>query len=609
MESMTNRTPTAMHETILFRGVILIVIPLAFEVAFGATLAVLQQQYEHAVNSAVRTKSFNYRINELSNHCTSLLSHGIRYSIKGLADDRQRLIGLNKNLQTDYDELKQLVNDKPQLNNLESIARLTRNLRDLVLTLESAPAGGELDPESLLVDKRNIRRMKQLQDLMPTISRKLRQFREPAERKTRHLIQVVETRQAAIKVALAMGLVSSILLAAGLLMFFMGRINASVRTMLLNTERLRTLQPLLPVLPDIDELGHLDHSFHVMAGAIEHSIRRERAVIDNAADTICALDRQSRFQSINPAGEAMFGRSKSELLQMSLEFLSVESDKERLRTLLDSIAEDGSGRSFECRVSGHDSDIVCILWSVKWSAAEQQFFCIGRNITERKRLEELRQKFIAMISHEIRAPLTSIQGYLTLVSINALGPVPENIRTRALRAEASAGKIIGLINDLLELERVKAGKVEERRRMIYAEDVIEKAAHSVAPLAVELSKSIQSAETNAEMFANNESISRALVCLLSYVLRKSSSDAIRIETVESSNGVEIKVITNDQQIDTLSESTVFEPYGRDGPVDDAWLDLCICNEILRQHGGSLIVESGSKDLTVISFFVPNLSPS
>ncbi|MBA4049947.1 MAG: hypothetical protein C0464_02950 [Cyanobacteria bacterium DS2.008] len=82
------------------------------------------------------------------------------------------------------------------------------------------------------------------------------------------------------------------------------------------------------------------------------------------------------------------------------------------------------------------------------------------DVSERKEVERMKKEFVSTVSHELRTPLTSIRGSLTLLAVGAMGALPEQAKKVVNIAERNTIRLIGLINDILDVEKLEAGKLD-----------------------------------------------------------------------------------------------------------------------------------------------------
>src|SRR5205823_4734298 len=98
------------------------------------------------------------------------------------------------------------------------------------------------------------------------------------------------------------------------------------------------------------------------------------------------------------------------------------------------------------------------------------------DITERREIERIKNEFISIASHELRTPLTSIRGSLGLVASGLLGPIPDRADHMVKMAITNSDRLIRLINDILDIERIESGRSTMEMRPT---DLVDLIAHSV----------------------------------------------------------------------------------------------------------------------------------
>src|SRR2546425_13084608 len=102
-----------------------------------------------------------------------------------------------------------------------------------------------------------------------------------------------------------------------------------------------------------------------------------------------------------------------------------------------------------------------------------------------RRMEETRQEFFATVSHELRSPLTSIRGAAELLHEGVLGPLTDRQGRLVNIVTLSSGRLLGLVNEILEMSRLRAGLVELDRKPLDLERLVSRAVQGLYPRAVE----------------------------------------------------------------------------------------------------------------------------
>lgn len=190
-----------------------------------------------------------------------------------------------------------------------------------------------------------------------------------------------------------------------------------------------------------------------------------RVVFDNVADGIVTLDGQGRVQSMNRSAELMFGYGAAEVQGQSIKMLAPQTYHARVDTFLEKNGHAFvSGRiGMHSRIQGlcKNGHIFPMDLAISGSTHQGQPLLIGlvRDISEQQKSEQMKTSFVATVSHELRTPLTSINGALGLVCGGVLGEVSQQAKLMLDMAYKNSQRLTLLINDLLDLEKLAAGKM------------------------------------------------------------------------------------------------------------------------------------------------------
>ncbi|MBX9694362.1 MAG: PAS domain S-box protein, partial [Cyanobacteria bacterium] len=260
-----------------------------------------------------------------------------------------------------------------------------------------------------------------------------------------------------LKLWVFLGILANIAISATLTIYFSRDTTRRIEALKENSLRLVLSKDLRPSSEGSDEIAELEEVFFEVATAMKDAFDRERANFNHAADAICAIDNSGRIIRLNEAFQNTFGYQDAEILQMHFvrlvstdardDFLKLLQDNqhpvERRELVLPMITSGGLTRDFS--------------WSVVWVAGQNVYMCVGHDITEYRKLEQAKQEFAAMLSHDLRGPLTSIGGTFEILSAGAFGKIPEDLAPSVSQGQRSVKKLISLINELLDLEKIEAG--------------------------------------------------------------------------------------------------------------------------------------------------------
>ncbi len=193
-----------------------------------------------------------------------------------------------------------------------------------------------------------------------------------------------------------------------------------------------------------------------------NSEARIRAIVETVVDGIITIDSDGVIDTFNPAAEKMFGFTASEVVGEKVTMLVPESHHREDGDYFSTDDQKIMGIGHE--VTGQRKDGSTFPMELAVSEMEvngaRMFTSIVRDVTERIRLDNLKNEFISTVSHELRTPLTSICGALGLVLGKFSEKLPEHLRQMLEMAERNSHRLTLLINDLLDLEKLESGRLE-----------------------------------------------------------------------------------------------------------------------------------------------------
>ena len=201
------------------------------------------------------------------------------------------------------------------------------------------------------------------------------------------------------------------------------------------------------------------------------------------------------------------------------------------------------------------------------------------------------------MSHELRTPLTSIRGSLGLLASGALGSLSNEVVEVVSIAERNAARLMALINDILDLERLETGKIELQFGQVPVESILRRAVESLATFGQKHGVTVEAPEVSSMIWADADRIVQVLVNLLSNAVKFSPPAGVVTIGVQPGEGwVEFRVTDRGRGVPAAYRRAIFERF-RQVETSDArekggtGLGLAICKSIIEQHGGTIGVES------------------
>lgn len=576
-------------------GMILLCVPIVFELGFlGCLLWVVYDGKEHMAQSN--------RADKIVTECSFLRSsiQNAGFFVGGYAMSQKnemlktRYVKFVKEAQERFVKLKVLLAGQDYaLKKLGEIQVEWKDLYSGMVTIADAVErpGYNMPPEECILVftkfEDAIRNMDQsFEDLLAL-------YLKPAGEKEQLLNQQTTATVFWLIFFTALGSVGSLVFSR----WFYSHISRRLGILMDNTERLARHQPLQAPLGGFDEIAAVDTSFHSMAQALTAALNRETAVVENVLDVICKIDNRGKFASVNPAAELLWGYAPEELIGRELLFLLPGEDWQTNKQAFQSVRLGNPTMSLENRVIRKDGSLVDMAWSVSWSEDEQGLFCVAKDITERRELERLKQEFVAMISHDLRSPLTSIQLTLNMLNEGVFGDLHPKGKSRVSNAEESATMLIKLISDLLDMEKLESGKFQLELDDTQLSEVLRRAVEAVRPQADEKQVTIKVEHANERVFADADRLVQVLTNLLSNAVKFSpDKGTVNVGTADAKDQVEVRVADQGRGIPDDQLERVFERFTQVS-VSDAkekkgtGLGLPICKAIVESHGGAIGVTS------------------
>jgi PAS domain S-box-containing protein len=399
-------------------------------------------------------------------------------------------------------------------------------------------------------------------------------------------------------VLICAGIFGNLLLTLVLFRFFSTSISRRLSVLEENTVRFGLGKQLHPLVGGDDEIRELDATFHRMAEQIEQSRRRQRALTENTADMIFSVSEKMRLTELNDASARALGSTQDSMLGTDATVLVPEEQVQLLKKEFESARQTNTPTTAEFLFQSVEQGQVETSWTISWSASENSWFCVARDIAVQKRLERLRQEFIAMITHDMRSPLTSILSNLQMLRKGAYGQIEDKSATKIDIMISNCRQLLAFINDLLDVDRLESGIFELEPGETSTAIMFDKATSVVDGAAISKQITIDRGKDSFPVYADEERIVQVLVNLISNAIKFSepkSSIAMTARMV-GTNEIEISVIDQGRGIAAEKLATIFERYRQSGAGDAKGghgfgLGLYICKRLLHAHESDLKVRS------------------
>ena len=319
------------------------------------------------------------------------------------------------------------------------------------------------------------------------------------------------------------------------------------------------------------------------------------------------------------AAEKIFGWSAAEVLNKPLrewQFVYLE-DVQRIRSEIACLL-DGSQQQSVCYNRNYHKDgaIVHCEWynsAFTNEAGElESVLSLALDVTDRDRVERMKNEFIAVVSHELRTPLTSIHGSLGMLASGLLDNQPAKAKRLVEIAAHSTKRLVRLINDILDIERIESGKVKMVGAIWNVTELMATAIDTVQPLADKAGVTLVTQLRSENIYVDADRIVQTLTNLLGNAIKFSppgstveclverEPDYLRFEIRDRGRGIPADkletIFERFQQVDS-SDARNHEGTG---------LGLAICRSIVTQHNGQIWAQSVLGEGSSFYFRLPAL---
>jgi PAS domain S-box-containing protein len=336
---------------------------------------------------------------------------------------------------------------------------------------------------------------------------------------------------------------------------------------------------------------------------VEELHRTQEILLDTIEDGICGADKNGLASLVNPAAGRLLGATPEELTGASVHHLlhgaakggnACGEDCVLLRALNRKVSISAEttvyrrdGRSFPAEFS-----LTPILEQGRFTGSVLSF----RDISQRFALDRMKDEFVSTVSHELRTPLTSIRGALGLLSAGLLGQMSDKAANLLRIALSNSDRLVRLINDILDLERIQSGREPLAFRPIALGDIVRQAIDGMQPVADAAGVQLIHDANVVQISADPDRLLQVITNLLSNAVKFSPDGATVSVTLRGgSSGVTLSVIDQGRGIPADKLDSIFDRFQQVDASDSrqkggSGLGLAICRTIVQQHGGSIWAE-------------------
>jgi PAS domain S-box-containing protein len=363
---------------------------------------------------------------------------------------------------------------------------------------------------------------------------------------------------------------------------------------------------------------------HEAEQALHMATRQRELILESVGDGIYGIDLDGRITFINQAGAAALGCTPEQLTGNDMHKVIHHSHADgtiysrSTSPILQALRRCESIRMRDEVFWREDQSAFPVEYSANPILEDGRvsgMVVAFRDVSERRRLEKMKDEFISTVSHELRTPLTSLRASLGLIASGSLDRRPEKQHQLVEMAIANSDRLIRLVNDILDFDRVGKGKLPLDRQPVEASVLLRRAADVAYPQATQSRITLQIEAQPIQVLADEERILQVLNELVANALKFSSSDtAIRLSAQSCgapSVQAEVCFSVQDQGRGISPEKLerIFDRF-QQGDASDSralggtGLGLALCRSIVEQHGGRIWAESTPGQGSKFQFTLP-----
>jgi PAS domain S-box-containing protein len=331
-------------------------------------------------------------------------------------------------------------------------------------------------------------------------------------------------------------------------------------------------------------------------------------IIETAQDAFISVGLDGRITDWNSAAQAMLGWSREEAVGRPLFELAI-AERHRPAALLalqhfrDTGKLDLLGRRVQRILVRRDGvEITAEMTVGLVGTGDGVFFSVFlHDVSERKEVERLKNEFVSTVSHELRTPLTAISASLSLLADGMAGALPDDAQVLVGIANASSERLVRLIGDVLDIQKMEAGQMDYRRENQPVLPVVEGAVAAMdsfaAQAGVRLAFEAGEGADRLHAAVDRDRITQVLTNLLSNAIKFSEAGSAVLTRLDAAGDtLRIAVIDHGAGIPDAFRERVFQRFAQADGADSrkkggTGLGLSICRTIVEEHGGRIWFDS------------------
>jgi len=347
--------------------------------------------------------------------------------------------------------------------------------------------------------------------------------------------------------------------------------------------------------------------------------RRWRSLLENVQAIVVGLNSSGNINYVNPFFLQLTGYTRAEMLGKNwFKTVLPASDQPSVQVVFAEVLRHDFHPHYQNSILTKSGEERLVAWNntilQDGHGNPIGVISIGEDITERLKMEQVKQDFISIVSHELRTPLTSIRGSLGLVAGGVYDNKPEKMKEMIAIAARQSDRLVRLVNDILDLRRIESGQSRLNFKHCLAADLIQQSVEVMRSQAEQSQITLSVIPTDAAVWADSDAIVQTLTNLMSNAIKFSPPHTtVTLTTApvpaDSQPMTRFSVQDDGRGIPANQLETIFGQFHQVDASDarekgGTGLGLAICRSIVEHHGGKIWVESVLHQGSTFYFILP-----
>jgi PAS domain S-box-containing protein len=351
--------------------------------------------------------------------------------------------------------------------------------------------------------------------------------------------------------------------------------------------------------------------------ALFDALQKLNSHVENSPLGVIEWDQNFQVTRWSTSAENLFGWSAEEVFcKTPIDWKFVfEDDLILVKAAMDDLARGTTNQlTLTNRNYRSDGAVICCEWYnsvlLDGDGKMESILSLVMDVTDRYRIEQMKSEFISVVSHELRTPLTAIHGSLRMLASGLLDPQSTQQKRLLAIASDSTDRLVRLINDILDIERIESGNIALIKKRCWIPDVLASTVAAVYSLSDQANVTIEVQPLEQWIDIDCDRIIQALTNLLANAIKFSESgQKIDLKVTQEDVWAVFRVCDRGRGIPSDKLDCIFERFQQVDSSDarnheGTGLGLAISRSIIQQHFGKIWVQSTPGEGSVFSFTIP-----